>query len=259
MEILTALAILGGLGLLFGALLGVASIVFRVKRDDRIDKILANLPGANCGGCGFAGCANFAEAVVDGSAAADGCPVSSAEQRCAVASIMGAKAREGEPVRAVVLCSGANSVTEEKYRYYGIDDCNAAMRFGGGQKLCTYACLGFGSCVKACKFGAIQIKDGVACVDSSKCTACGMCVKACPKHIIELLPQSAERIVVCSSQEKGQAVTKACRVGCIGCGLCAKACPVDAITIENNIARIDHVKCIDCGECKIKCPRGIIA
>lgn len=258
-EVLTALAILGGLGLLFGALLGIASIAFRVKSDDRIGKVLENLPGANCGGCGFAGCANFAEAVVNGKAGVNGCPVSNDSQRARIAEVMGQTAADNEPVSAVVLCSGSAGVAEEKYKYYGVDDCNAAARLGGGQKECAFACLGLGTCVKACKFDAIHVKDGVAVVDRGKCTACGMCVKACPKHVIELLPQSAQRIVKCKSQEKGPAVTKACRVGCIGCRLCVKACPVDAITVENNLARIDYSKCIDCGECKIKCPRGIIA
>lgn len=256
---MTALAILGGLGLLFGAVLGVASIAFRVNSDERVEQIVTCLPGANCGGCGYAGCANFAQAVVDGAAGVNGCPVSNLEQRAAIAQVMGLSAEDSERVSAVVLCSGAAGVAEEKYRYYGIDDCNAAARLGGGQKQCVYACLGLGTCVKACKFDAISVKDGVAVVDREKCTACGMCVKACPKHVIELVPHSAQRIVKCKSQEKGPVVTKACRVGCIGCRICVKACPVDAIAVENNLAKIDYGKCIDCGECKIKCPRGIIS
>lgn len=258
-EVLTALAILGGLGLLFGALLGIASIVFRVKTDERVEKIIACLPGANCGGCGYAGCANFAQAVVDGAAAVNGCPVSNAAQKAQIAEVMGQSAQESEKLCATVLCSGAYGVAEKKYQYYGIDDCNAAMRLGGGQKQCAYACLGLGTCVKACKFDAIHVKDGVATVDREKCTACGMCVKACPKHVIELIPASAQRIVLCKSQEKGPVVTKACRVGCIGCRLCVKTCPVEAITVENNLAKINYEKCINCGMCKEKCPRGIIA
>ena len=259
MQILTSLAILGGLGLLFGALLGYASKVFHVESDERIDKIVSCLPGANCGGCGFAGCSNFAGAVVSGEAPYSGCPVCNSSQREQIAGIMGVTAGEEEKMRAVVLCSGSAGVAEEKYIYKGIDDCNAAMRLGGGQKKCAYACLGLGTCASVCKFGAISVKDGVAVVDPEKCTACGMCIKACPKHVITLAPQKAERIVLCSSKQKGAAVTKSCRVGCIGCGLCAKACPVDAITIEDNLAVIDSAKCINCGTCKQKCPRGIIA
>lgn len=259
MQILISLLILGGLGLLFGALLGFASKVFHVESDERIDKIVSCLPGANCGGCGFAGCSNFAASVVSGDAPYSGCPVCNSSQREQIAKIMGVTAGEEEKMSAVVLCSGSSSVTEQKYVYKGINDCNAAMRLGGGQKQCEYACLGLGTCQGVCKFGAISIKDGVAVIDKEKCTACGMCVNACPKHVIKILPEKAERIVLCSSKQKGAVVTKACRVGCIGCGLCAKVCPSEAITIEDNLAVIDSAKCTNCGACKEKCPRGIIA
>lgn len=259
MRIIIALAILGGLGLLFGALLGYASKIFKVDIDERVEKIVKCLPGANCGGCGYAGCANLAGAIVEGEAAYNTCPVCNKEQHAQIAEIMGQAADEGEKMRAVVLCSGAEGIAENKYIYYGIDDCVAAARLRGGQKQCEFACLGLGTCVSVCKFDAIHIKNGVAVVDAEKCTACGMCVKACPKKVIELLPESAERIVKCKSQNKGAEVTKACRVGCIGCRLCVKACPSEAITVENNLARIDSSKCTNCGECKAKCPRGIIA
>lgn len=258
MQILTALAVLGILGLAFGALLGFASKIFAVEKDERIDKIVSCLPGANCGGCGYAGCSNFAQNVVEGTATYSGCPVSTDSQRAQIAQIMGVSAESSTRMRAVVLCSGANGVAEEKYRYDGIKDCNAAMKLRGGQKQCQYACLGFGSCVSACAFGAISIENGVAKVDPDKCGGCGQCAEACPKKVISIMPADTKKIVACSSQDKGAGVTKACRVGCIGCGLCAKACPVDAIVIENNLAKIDSQKCIDCGECKGKCPRGII-
>ncbi len=258
MQILTALAILGGLGLLFGALLGFASKVFHVESDERVDKIVSCLPGANCGGCGYAGCSNFAQAVVNGEASYSGCAVCNASQRAQIAEIMGVSADEGKRMCASVMCSGAEGIAEEKYTYYGVSDCNAAMRLGGGQKKCAYACLGLGTCVKVCKFGAISVENGVAVVDKEKCTACGMCIKACPKHVIELLDYDAQRVVKCKSQDKGAVVTKACRAGCIGCRMCVKVCPTDAISVENNLAKIDTEKCINCGECKNKCPRGII-
>ena len=260
MQIFTALAVLGVLGLLFGALLGFASKIFAVEKDERIDKIVSNLPGANCGGCGFAGCSNFAQSVVEGKAKYSGCPVSNDAQRAKIAEIMGVSATDDSAkMRAVVRCSGSCDVTEEKYDYDGIRDCNAAARLRGGQKQCQYACLGFGSCVSACAFDAISVENGVAKVDEDKCTGCGKCAEACPKKVIALVPTTASRLVLCSSKDKGAAVTKACRVGCIGCGLCAKNCPVGAITIENNLAVIDTEKCINCGECKNKCPRKIIA
>lgn len=257
-QILIALGVLGGLGLLFGVVLGGASVVFAVKKDDRVDQVRELLPGANCGGCGYAGCDNFAAAVVAGEANPGGCPVNTAERAAKIGEILGIAVAGGERVSAMVLCRGAKGVAEEKYRYYGIEDCAAANRLAGGPKECAYACLGLGSCVKACKFGAIAVKDGVAVVDPDKCTACGMCVKACPKQVIGLVPYQAKYVVACRSKDKGNVVTKACRAGCIGCRLCEKACPVDAIRVEDNLARIDYQKCIGCGECALKCPRGII-
>lgn len=260
MQIVIAFAILGGLGILFGALLGFASKVFAVEKDERIDKIVSCLPGANCGGCGFAGCASFAQAVVNGEAPHSACPVCNTDAKEQIASIMGMSASgdDDKQMCAVVLCQGASGVAEDKYIYNGIGDCNAAVRLRGGQKKCANACLGFGNCVSACVFGAISIQNGVAVVDREKCTACGQCVKACPKHVIKLTTKTDKPIVLCSSKEKGAAVTKACRVGCIGCGLCVKECPVDAIILKDNIAIIDDEKCINCGRCKEKCPRGII-
>lgn len=258
-QIFIALGILGGLGLLFGALLGIASILFRVDHDARIDQIVEALPGANCGGCGYAGCANFAAEVVAGNASVGGCPVCNASQREQIAKIMGQQAASAAKRKsAMVLCSGTTEAASEKYTYYGIDDCVAASRLGGGFKQCAYACLGLGTCARVCKFDAISVKNGVAVVDANKCTACGMCVEACPKHVIELVDVDAKYVVTCSSRDKGPVVTKACQAGCIGCRLCVKACPVDAITVENNLARIQYDKCIGCGTCAQKCPRSII-
>lgn len=258
MQILTALAVLGILGLVFGALLGLASKIFAVQKDERIDKIVECLPGANCGGCGYAGCENFAKSVVEGEASTSGCPVSNDDQRKQIADIMGVSAEGGKKLKAVVKCKGTSGVAEEKYRYVGISDCVAASRLRGGYKQCRFACLGLGSCVSACTFDAITVKDNVAVVDESKCTGCGACAKACPKNVIELVEEDAKVLVMCSSQDKGTVVTKACRVGCIGCGLCAKNCPVDAIFMENNLAHINYDKCINCGECVSKCPRSTI-
>ncbi len=260
MQIVIAFAILGGLGILFGALLGFASKVFMVEKDERIDRIVSCLPGANCGGCGFAGCGNFAQAVIKNEAPYSACPVCNQDQKEQIASIMGVDAADdgGEKMCAVVLCQGASGVAEDKYIYIGVSDCNAAARLRGGQKKCAYACLGLGSCIKECKFGAISIQNGVAVIDKEKCTACGQCVKACPKNVIKLVAKTDKPIVLCSSKEKGAGVTKVCRVGCIGCSLCVKECPVDAIVLKDNIALIDNAKCINCGRCAEKCPRGII-
>lgn len=159
---------------------------------------------------------------------------------------------------ARVMCAGSCDRAEEKYRYAGIPDCSAAARLAGGAKTCRYGCLGLGSCAAVCEFGAISVENGVAAVDSEKCTACGKCAAACPKKLIQFVPKSAKVHVLCSNEDKGAAVNKYCSTGCIGCGICAKNCPKGAIEIKNNRAVICYEKCIGCGICAEKCPKKVI-
>ena len=172
---------------------------------------------------------------------------------------MGVDAGAGEKKVAFVKCAGTCDKTQKDYEYTGNEDC-ASMMFvpNGGPKACNYGCLGFGSCVKACSFDAIHIVDGIALVDKEVCKACGKCVAACPKHLIELVPYSAKHIVQCSSKDVGKNVMKACSVGCIGCHLCEKNCPKDAVHVIDNVAYIDQEKCVGCGICAQKCPKKII-
>ncbi len=259
LDILYPVLALAGLGVVFGILLGIAAKAFRVEQDERVPRITEVLPGANCGGCGYAGCSAFAQAVVDGEAKANGCPVGGAAVGAQVAAIMGVTLEQEERKVARVLCSGTREVTTTKYRYDGIRDCNAAYRYGGGEKTCLYGCSGYGSCVRACAFDAIHVVDGVARVDADKCTACGKCVAACPKRLIELVPESQKTVVLCRSREKGAAIRDICQAGCIGCKICEKNCPTGAITVVDNIARIDYDKCTNCGICAAKCPKHVIA
>ncbi len=258
MQILIPILVLGGLGIVFGALLGIAAIVFYVKEDKRIAKITACLPGANCGGCGYAGCANLAAAIAKGETQVTACPGCSSENTAKIAEIMGVSAAAKKRMRAYVKCSGVKDSAVEKYIYSGVEDCLVAARLGGGMKACSAACLGLGTCVKACPFDALRIENGVAVVDEMKCTACGKCITACPKAVIELVPAEAKAAVACHNKDKGALVNKLCSVGCIGCKLCEKACPADAIHVEDNLAVIDYDKCTGCGACKEKCPRKII-
>jgi len=255
--IIAAVLTLTILGLLFGLLLAVGSKIFAVEQDERIPMVQECLPGANCGGCGYAGCANLAEAIVNGEAAVNTCPVGGAETAKQIAAIMGVEAGETVKMTAYVRCSGGSNASR-KYDYEGAIDCLAALKVAGGPLECTYGCLGYGSCAKVCPNDAISIKDGVAVVDPDACISCGKCVNACPRGIIAIVPANNKTHVACVSKAKGGEVRKICQVGCIGCGICAKNCPHEAITVVDFVARIDYSKCQDCGKCAEVCPRKII-
>ena len=257
--ILLSILVLGALGAVFGALLAYASKIFHVEVDPREAAVREALAGANCGGCGYPGCDGYAKAVAAGEAPCNKCVAGGAATAAKVAEIMGVSAGDAEKMVAFVPCSGSQEAAELRFHYTGPDDCRAAMLFGGkSNKLCTFACIGFGNCAKACKFDAMHVVDGVARVDRSKCVGCGACVDACPKSIVKLIPESQKIMVACRNQDKGGQVMKICKVGCIGCMKCQRECPADAIHVENNVASIDPAKCIQCGHCAEVCPRHII-
>lgn len=257
-QIISAVLIVGCTGLIFGGILAVASVIFKTEVNQKEEDILSVLPGANCGGCGYAGCSAYAKAVAAGTAPVNACSVGKTAVAEKIAEIVGGEISETEPLRAYVLCAGTCDAAKTKYNYSGIADCNAANMLAGGEKSCRYGCIGLGSCASVCKFGAISIKNGIAYIDSDKCTACGQCVKKCPKNIIKLIPKKAKYVVSCSSAERGAAVTSTCSAGCVSCGLCVKVCPSGAVKIENNTACIDYSLCTGCGLCSEKCPKKII-
>lgn len=256
-NVLFAVLILGALGLAFGGLLAFASRVFAVEKDNRFDEIIEVLPGANCGGCGFAGCANFAEALINGEADINKCPVSKEDGKQKIAKVLGIQITKNEHLQAMVRCSGGTRC-KQKFDYVGLRDCHAANKLAGGQIECQYGCLGFGSCVEVCKFDALHIVDGVAKVDSDKCTGCLRCVDACPRGIIIPVPYTADVNVACANHDKGAALRSICEIGCIGCKICEKTCKFDAIHVDDNLAHIDYSKCTTCGDCAEKCPRKLI-
>ncbi|MGA1874260.1 MAG: RnfABCDGE type electron transport complex subunit B [bacterium] len=256
---IAAVLSLGGIAFILALGLGIASKVFTVEIDPKVAAIAELLPGANCGGCGYAGCAGFAEAAAAGRVSPSECKVASAEVVEEMSRILGVAVERKEKKVARILCQGTHEACKVKYRYEGLTDCRAAVLLGGGPKACPYSCLGFGSCMKACPFGALKMgPQGLPVVEERLCTGCGSCVRQCPRGVIQLIPAKQPYYVACSSQSKGKAVREVCQAGCIACGLCVKKCPNQAIQMENNLPVIDPEKCTGCGTCAEKCPQKAI-
>ena len=262
--VLLTIISLGVLGLVSSVILYFIAQKFKVFEDPRIDTVQEALPAANCGGCGFAGCRNFAEALVK-SDSFDGlnCPVGGNDVMEKVARILGREAVEVEPRVAVLLCQGSPEHRPRTSHYDGVKDCRIAHSLYIGETDCAYGCLGYGDCVSACTFGAMHM-DKVTClpvINDDKCTSCGACVKACPRNIIELRKKAKKDrkiYVACVNCDKGGPARRACKVACIACNKCYKVCEFDAIKIENNLAYIDASKCTFCRKCVEECPTSSI-
>lgn len=258
-NILPAALSLSGLGIAFGVSLAIAAKKFCVVTDPRLEKIYRHLPGTNCGVCGMAGCLGFAEGLIQGTCTIERCAVSAEAVREEIADILGVEAKTKVKMVAVLHCHGGSKV-KERFIYQGIEDCTPANLVLGGQKECVFGCLGFGTCVKVCPFGAIKMNaEGLPVVDEDKCTACGKCVAGCPKKLFSLVPQDKVYALRCKSLDLGKAVLDVCAVGCIGCRKCEKACPTGAIKVADNLAVIDYRLCENRGECFRICPTNCIA
>ncbi len=257
--LLLAAGIIGAIGIIIGVLLGIASEKFKVEVDEKEMLVRAELPGNNCGGCGYPGCDGLADAIAKGKAPVNACPVGGPAVADKIAAIMGVDAGGSVKKVAFVKCKGTCDKTRLQYNYYGADDCRMiSVVPGTGEKACAYGCMGYGTCVRACAFDAIHVVDGVAVVDKEKCVACGKCVAACPNHLIELVPYEAQHLVRCASHDKGKDVKAKCENGCIACTLCTRQCEFDAVHVVDNLAVIDYEKCTNCGKCAAKCPSKII-
>jgi Na+-translocating ferredoxin:NAD+ oxidoreductase RNF subunit RnfB len=224
-----------------------------VSIDPRLEKIHGLLPGSNCGACGGAGCFGFAEDLLSGKAKASACRVSKEEVKERIAGILGQKLEKTVKSIAVVHCNGGKKV-RDKFVYEGINDCIAANLVLKGQKECVFGCLGFGTCVSACPFGAISMDNYLPLVDQNKCKACNKCVQICPKKLFTLMPAAQTVVVSCRSLNMGKDVKSVCSVGCIACKICEKTCKFDAIRVSGNLAYIDYKKCTACGDCVKACP-----
>ena len=259
MGIVTPVILVSVIGIVCGVGLTLAAKFMAVPVDETAVKIRECLPGANCGGCGFAGCDDYAAALAaDPTIAPNMCAPGGAAAAAGIAAVLGVDAGDSEPKVARVHCTGAEGVHKKSMEYQGFSTCAAAKGFFGGPGECKNGCIGFGDCVAACKYDAIQVVNGVAWVDMEQCVACGACAKACPQALIKLVPKKSRVWVGCSSTDHGKITRQVCDAGCIGCKLCEKACKFEAIKVENNHAVIDTDKCKNCGLCAKACPRHII-
>lgn len=258
--IIPAVVSLGSLGLIFGSILAFAAQKFAVDVNPKVEEVQECLAGANCGACGYAGCAQFAEAVVAGEAPVNGCTPGGAAVTDKIAEILGTEAPEVQTrYVAQLLCVGDCNTAKRKYVYHGIADCKSALALQGGPNACDYGCLGMGTCVSVCPIEAITMDaNGLPQIDTSICHGCGLCKKACPRQVIELVNAEAAHHVRCKSQDKGKQVRTVCERGCIACKLCVKNCPVDAISMVGNLAVIDSELCNNCGTCVEVCPQKTI-
>lgn len=254
--ILISIIVLAAAGLLCGLALAIAARFFAVSEDPRIAKVQEALPGANCGGCGFAGCSGYAAAVVAGKASANRCAPGGSAVAKNIATILGLKSFDAdvEPRVAVVLCGGDDASASRTFQYNGIVDCASAAAIAGGDKACKYGCLGYGSCVRACPAKAIEIVNGIAHVRRDLCIGCGKCMTVCPRGVIKLVPKKHTVHVFCNSKDKGADVRKYCSKGCIGCKLCTKFAPADSVTVEENLAHVNYNMAPLSTETTAKCP-----
>ncbi|MDL2253970.1 RnfABCDGE type electron transport complex subunit B [Ruminococcaceae bacterium OttesenSCG-928-I18] len=259
MAVTSAVIIVSLTGLCGAAILVVASQLMHVEVDERIGLVQEALPGANCGACGYAGCADYATAIIESGAEVNLCIPGGASVAEEVGRIAGRDAGGVAQRKAIVACQGTEEHRSQKYENTGLTTCTASAALYGGPSACPYGCLGYGDCKEACKFDAIEIQHGVARINMEKCTGCGACEEACPKRVIWIREVSEKPVVMCANHQRGAMTRKVCTAGCIGCMKCQKTCPTEAIVVKNNVARIDLEKCIGCRKCVNDCPVKAIA
>ena len=256
--IILAIILLPAIGLVAGIGLGVAAHFMRVEENEKAKAIRAQLPGANCGACGFSGCSGYADALASSGVKTNLCTVGGNAVAEKIGEILGVTADKAIPKRAAVRCTGTVDATEKKAIYRGIQSCRAAAMLQNGSGACRFGCVGLGDCALACDNQAITVRQGVAVVCEDKCFACGKCVSACPKGIIEIIPKGEHPYVSCMNTDKGAKTKAVCTAGCIGCRMCLKACEHGAIEMIGDRAYIDPKKCKACLKCVDACKFGVI-
>lgn len=259
-DIILAAAIVGAIGLICSVILVLAAKFMSVEKDEKEEKLRAALPGANCGACGYTGCDGYAAALACGEEARTNLCIPGADAVSRqISDILGVEFADVVEQVAFVHCTGDCNTAKLKNNYAGsIDTCMAASLLWKGEKACSNGCLGHGDCAAVCPNDAICIENGIAHVDSRKCSGCGLCTKACPKHLIELMPDVDKVVLTCVNREKGATAKKKCDNACIACKKCEKACEHDAIHVIDNLAQIDYSKCVHCEICASVCPVGCI-
>lgn len=255
--VLLSSAILLALGAVFGMMLGYFSKVMAVNEDPRIAKIAELLPGANCGACGYAGCANLAENLVAGKAPLDKCKQMGNGSAEEIAKILGIEIDANSFIKkvAVIRCQGNYDNVVRQVNLQGVTSCKIASTLKTFEKSCLFSCIGYGDCAEKCPFSAITLNDsGIPLISPLICTGCGICVEVCPKKVIELLPYQKQVLTLCMNTSKGKEVKDVCKAGCFSCQLCVKKCPKNAIQMNNNLPVIDRTLCDLCGICVEVCP-----
>lgn len=249
------------IGIIAGGMLTIADKFMAVKMDETAASILAALPGANCGACGYAGCEDYANALAadaEHTIKANLCIPGGDAVSMEISNILGVEFEGASSKFAIIKCSGTRERTKYNMDYQGPPTCKANKLFFRGRGTCEKACMGLGDCIAVCNYDAIKIINGIAAFNKENCVGCGLCAKACPNQLIEIVPGTTNVVVGCSSIDTGKVTRQNCTIGCIACKICEKNCPADAIHVVDNHAVIDYTKCTNCGLCAQKCPRKVI-
>lgn len=259
--ILWTVALMAAVGLVGSVLLSLVSKKLAIGEDERLTYLVSILPGANCGSCGYAGCEQYAKALMSG-ASPNACTPGGARVAEELAAFLGVESTGVVQREAFVACLGSYDRLDPKLEWRGENSCRVYSTLFYTSLSCPFACLGFGDCQAVCPFDAITVKDGLASIDPSLCTGCGACTRICPHNVIKVIDGGDSKnvaVVTCRNTMNGKKTRQVCPVGCIGCKKCQRACPSEAITVENNLARIDPLACTGCNTCVETCPTGAIS